>query len=337
MKENRTVIGRYPVALVDYMNERHISGRILNTYGVGGYLIYRLTPQNQVYIDGRTQILYPVEHMKRYIEVENTVSPEVLRAELDKYSIDQILWKYTPARNDLVQEIGGFGLDFMDDRHVLYTRGTPNFPLLGKLMSYPECWRPDMLDELNAERRKMDDILPAYSGLVPFANLVVGYSSAGGGKAFLDASIEGGEWLDEMSRFAGYRFLETGHYDLVVNLLGGVEIQKPKDYLASALAMLKAGDHELASQIIEDFSNVQWPRLRSEDVFIHYKLYQLLERQRNLTPVEQKRVETLKVQLVEFGRPDLESEQVLDVESFCIFTGNHAEEPALTNHKAPGN
>jgi hypothetical protein len=41
----------------------------------------------------------------------------------------------------------------------------------------------------------------------------------------------------------------------VVNLLGGVELLKPKDYLASALAMVQAEDLELASQIIEDFSN----------------------------------------------------------------------------------
>jgi len=336
MKENREWSGRYPVAMVDYMSERYMSGRILNDYSMGGYLIYRLSPQNQVYIDGRTQILYPVEHMKRYRNIGNTQYPEVLRAELDKYSIDQILWKHTQDRHDVVQEMGGFGLDFLDTRYVLYTREASNFPLLGKLMSYPECWRPDMLEELNAERQKMDDILPALSGLFPFADLVVGYSNANDGKAFFDANIDANTWFDEMRRFAGFRYLETGHYDLVISLLGGVEKQKPKDYLASALAMLKAGDPELASQIIEEFSTVQWPRLRSDDRYIHYKLYQLLERQRTLTPLEQQRVEALRIQLVELGYPGLESEKVLNVGTFCEFSESQPEKTILTNYKASG-
>jgi hypothetical protein len=334
MMENRSVIGRYPVAMADYMSERKVSGRIFNDFAMGGYLIYRLAHQNQVYIDGRTQILYPPEHMKRYMEIGNTKFPEVLRTELDKYAVDQILWPYTSARNDVVQEMGGFGLDFLDERHVLYTRGESNFPLLGRLMSYPECWRPDMLDELQEERKKMDEILPAYSGLVPFANLVVGYSSTDGGLAFLDASIGSGEWLDEMRRFAGFRFLESGHYDLVVNLLGGVEIQKPKDYLASALAMLQTGEHEIAVQIIEEFSNVQWSRLGTDDVFLYFKLYQLLETHRNLTAVEQQHVEALRLQLVELGRPEPDSEPVLDAGSFCTVSEGWPEEFPMTSQTA---
>jgi hypothetical protein len=317
MIEGKAVIGLYPVAMADYMSEQHVSGRIFNDLAMGGYLIYRLAPQNQVYIDGRTQILYPPEHMIRHAKVMNLEYPDALREELNKYSVDQIIWRHTQAKHDLVQEMGGFGLDFLDARYVLYTRGASNFPLLGKLMSYPECWRPDMRDELQEERKKMDEILPAYSGLFPFADLAIGYSNADDGKAFLDATFDGSKWFDEMRRFAGFRFLESGHYDLVVNLLGGVEIQKPKDYLASALAMLKAGDHELASRIIEEYSSVQWPRLSATDVFLHYKLYQLLETQRNLIPVEQKRAEALRLQLLESGHPDPDLAPVLDVGSFC--------------------
>ena len=66
-----------------------------------------------------------------------------------------------------------------------------------------------------------------------------------------------------MRRFAGFRFLETGYYDLVGPLLGGVEIRRPKDYLASAFAMIKAENLELASQVIEEFSNIQWPGIRA--------------------------------------------------------------------------
>lgn len=317
MELNRGLVGRYPVAMADYMLERGMSGRILNDYGMGGYLIHRLTPQNQFYIDGRTQILYPLEHMKRYGEVFGAKHPEVLRTELDKYSINLIIRKHSQLSHDLIQEMGGFGMDFLDARYVLYTRGASNFPLLGKLMSYPECWKPDMRDELNAERRKMDEILPRYSGLFKVADLIVGYTNADDGKAFFDASIDGEEWLDEMRRFAGFRFLETGQYVLVANLLGGLEIKKPKDYLASALAMMMNNDYDLASQIIEEYSNIQWSRIQSESLYIHYKLYQILERQRKLTLIEQKRAEKLRSHLKNSGYPELDSDQVPAVESFC--------------------
>ena len=317
MRENQALISPYPIAMADYISEQRITGRIFNHYGIGGYLIYRLTPQNQFYIDGRTEILYPLEHMNRYEEVRSTRFPEVLRAELNKYSIDHIIWVYTQTKHDLVQEMGGFGLDFLDARYALYTRGMSNFPLLGELLSRPECWNPGILDKLNTERQKMDEILPVNSKLIPFADLVIGYSNADNGKAFFDASIEEVEWFDEMRRFAGFRLLEAGYNDFVPTLLGGVRARKPRDYLASAFAMLKTQRYELAAKIIEEFSNVQWPRLQSEDIFIHYQLYQLLEHHKALTTVEQKHVELLKVQLSELGYSDFESEPAPDFKSVC--------------------
>ncbi len=317
MKENQALLGHYPTEIADYMIVNHMSGRIFNNYSLGGYLIYRLAPQNQIYIDGRTQILYPLEHMKKYEEVFKANDSEVLRAELDKYSIDQIIWEYSQAKHKLVQNAGGFGLDFLGTRFVLYTRGNSNFPLLGNLLSQPECWRPDMLHRLNSERQRMDEVLLLNSALFPFANLVVGYSNADDGKAFFDENIDGDKWSDEMRRFAGYRFLEIGEYDLVVNLLGGIEFLKAKDYLASALAMVRAGEVETATHIIEDFSNVEWLKPKPEEVYIHYKLYQSLELKRPLTSVEQNNIEALKMKLVNLGYSNFDHEHILDIGSFC--------------------
>ncbi|MFC1701365.1 hypothetical protein ACFL1J_01260 [Pseudomonadota bacterium] len=317
MKEKQRLLGRYPIAVANYMKEKQISGRIFNDHGAGGYLIYKLSPQNLVYIDGRTTILYPLEHMQKYREVTSTTDPDVLREELDKYKVDQILWKHTQMRHDLVQEMGDFGLDFLDARFVLYTRGKSNFPTFGFLMARPECWRPDMISELIIERNTMDEILPAHSGLFPFADLVIGYSNAEDGKSFFDESIDGDEWFDEMRRFAGYRFLETENYDLAVNLFGGVEIRKPLDFLASAWAKIQVGDDETASQILEEFANLDWPRLRSEDNFILYKLYQLIESRRTLTEPEQVHVDVLKFTLVDSAQANLAPEHKLDEGWFC--------------------
>ena len=72
-----------------------------------------------------------------------------------------------------------------------------------------------------------------------------------------------------------------------------------------------------STQVIEDFASTEWPSLTSEDVKIYYKLYQLLGSKRNLTTIEQKRVEALEVQLIELGNQDIDSDLVLDVYHFC--------------------
>ncbi len=44
---------KYPSEAADFLLQHHIKGRIFNTYGQGGYLIWRLWPEQQVFLDGR--------------------------------------------------------------------------------------------------------------------------------------------------------------------------------------------------------------------------------------------------------------------------------------------
>jgi hypothetical protein len=66
---------RYPAGAADFLLAHHVTGHIFNTYEYGGYLIWRLWPQQQVFIDGRSlseslfqdygRILYNVEEPGR--------------------------------------------------------------------------------------------------------------------------------------------------------------------------------------------------------------------------------------------------------------------------------
>ena len=44
---------RTPVGAADFLLDHHIQGKLFNTYGQGGYLIWRLWPRWQVFVDGR--------------------------------------------------------------------------------------------------------------------------------------------------------------------------------------------------------------------------------------------------------------------------------------------
>ncbi|MBN2389065.1 MAG: hypothetical protein JXB85_18760 [Anaerolineales bacterium] len=58
----------YPVAAVDWIITHQPEGNIYNTYGWGGYLIWRLYPDYLVYIDGRAD-LYGDEFIYDYLEI----------------------------------------------------------------------------------------------------------------------------------------------------------------------------------------------------------------------------------------------------------------------------
>lgn len=82
--------GRLPVAAVDYLGAAGLSGPLFNDYNWGGYLIWRLTPAVQVFIDGRGDDLYmDGEILPDYFRAVHLLEdPEPI---LDRHGIRQVL------------------------------------------------------------------------------------------------------------------------------------------------------------------------------------------------------------------------------------------------------
>jgi hypothetical protein len=82
---------RYPAGAADFLLAHHVTGPIFNTYEYGGYLIWRLWPEQRVFIDGRSlseslfqdygRILYNVE------ESGGRNAPQLL----DRYGVQTIV------------------------------------------------------------------------------------------------------------------------------------------------------------------------------------------------------------------------------------------------------
>ena len=49
----------YPVGAIDYLEQRHLSGKLLVHFDWGEYCLWRLYPQCLVAIDGRYETVYP--------------------------------------------------------------------------------------------------------------------------------------------------------------------------------------------------------------------------------------------------------------------------------------
>jgi hypothetical protein len=82
---------KYPTGAAEFLQAHQITGRIFNSYEKGGFLIWRLWPQERVFIDGRAlneSVFRDYQRMIRYAPATGGPSG---RALLDQYGIQVIV------------------------------------------------------------------------------------------------------------------------------------------------------------------------------------------------------------------------------------------------------
>lgn len=118
-----------PVKAVEFVKSHAISGRMLNEYAQGGYLIYHLYPQQQVFIDGRADI-YGAEFLQEFIKIRHGV-PGWDKA-FDKYAIDYLVVRRdAPIRERLLSR-GDFKMVYDDETSSVLVRKLPRFEQLAE-------------------------------------------------------------------------------------------------------------------------------------------------------------------------------------------------------------
>ncbi|MEM9453555.1 MAG: hypothetical protein AAGF11_05200 [Myxococcota bacterium] len=69
-------------------------GALFNEFGYGGFLIFHLWPRHRVFIDGRTDLVYPASFVERYIECLR--DPQALMREADERDLQWALLDNVP-------------------------------------------------------------------------------------------------------------------------------------------------------------------------------------------------------------------------------------------------
>ncbi|MEM7158669.1 MAG: hypothetical protein AAF799_37860 [Myxococcota bacterium] len=87
----------YPERGLAFINalpeELHPQGALFNEFGLGGFIIFHLWPRHRVYIDGRTDLVYPasfVEHYSRVLHEHGSFAKEVQERELEWVFVDNV-------------------------------------------------------------------------------------------------------------------------------------------------------------------------------------------------------------------------------------------------------
>jgi hypothetical protein len=111
---------KFPVKAVDYIIGHPIEGNMFNEFTWGGYLLYRLWPEQKVFIDGQTDF-YGEELTREYADVYNANK----NAEdiLNKYSITWVIVRQnSKLASELRKNPDKWKLDYQDERSVIYSR-----------------------------------------------------------------------------------------------------------------------------------------------------------------------------------------------------------------------
>lgn len=122
---------------VDFLLTHHITGRIFNNFDIGSYLIYRLYPDERVFVDGRPEA-YPAAFFKNtYIPMQE--NPKLFDAVVKKYRISVIFFSHTdqtPWATTFLQNIKqdySWQPVYLDDYAIIYLKKTAaNRPILAR-------------------------------------------------------------------------------------------------------------------------------------------------------------------------------------------------------------
>jgi hypothetical protein len=120
-KELEVRVGQHwPVKAVQYL-ERHPPPRpMFNTYGYGGYLIYRLDGQNKVFIDGRAELYEHAGVLGDYLKIAG-LAPNALLL-LMAYNVQSCLIGRDEPLATLLAASSQWQKTYADDRSVLFVR-----------------------------------------------------------------------------------------------------------------------------------------------------------------------------------------------------------------------
>ena len=120
--EAHCVTGKsFPIAASRFLAEhpRVGSGRLLNTYNWGGYLIFHLYPKYLVSIDGRTDV--HAWHMRRDLQALEDLSP-AWKAHLRKMDPDVILWPANDPLPVVLRTDPDWRVLYQDQKAIVFVR-----------------------------------------------------------------------------------------------------------------------------------------------------------------------------------------------------------------------
>lgn len=116
-----------PTGAAGYLEKNGIRGRMFNSYGLGGYLVFQLGSLQKVFIDGRAD-LFGDKFVLESVRMEG--GREGWKETFDRHNIEfAVIYRKSPLRQ-LLLETGEFSETYRDTHHAVLLRKLPRFQAL---------------------------------------------------------------------------------------------------------------------------------------------------------------------------------------------------------------
>lgn len=244
------VNAHYPVQVTSYLKKYHGGGNILNLLSQGGYLIYHLSPKYKVYIDGRTNILYPIEFLEHWIAVYTNT--ELLKNELNSKNIQYAIYKNTTENILRLSRVSNIKLIFSDNNYLLFSRnGGLEFPVGSRLYVFPMCWNDEMLPAVKSEISLYNEsIVNEKFDLGMFYNFINGYIASGGKSGYLRTIDPNSLKSETVKRLGAYMALKQQEYDISLAYFDSIARKSDYDLLMMANLLMNLKKYDLAEKTL---------------------------------------------------------------------------------------
>lgn len=256
--ESQVMERQYPVQIADYLKDYQNGGNILNALRYGGYFIYRLSPDYKVYIDGRTNILYPVDFLKHNIQLWD--SEKKVEEVVDQHNISYVLRQNTPEKFALLSRVKNLELSFADDHHLLFSRkGKAEFPLVSTLLAFPRCWNNGAYQDrfsqgIQGEIERSEKLFTDKHYTVKASlEFIKAYIMADDKKEYLSALRFEKKHSNATRRIALYIAMQDADKDTVSDLFASIEKMNNHDILLYSYYLAKNGEYKEAEKLAYNF------------------------------------------------------------------------------------
>jgi len=134
----------YPAGACDFLLKNSISGNIFNDMAIGGYLIWRLCPQEKIFIDGRLEV-YSNDFYASYIRFFQDY--DFWKRTMDKYEVNcVILGHVIPGTQILIQRLSQdktWRLAYFDLTGIVFLReNEENREIIERGMELSRSYKP---------------------------------------------------------------------------------------------------------------------------------------------------------------------------------------------------
>ncbi|MEM7404789.1 MAG: hypothetical protein AAF458_05815 [Pseudomonadota bacterium] len=279
-------------------------GPVLNEYALGGYLSFAAGPDYPVYIDGRTNMLYPIEFYRTYrklLEGSNTLVRETQDRNI-AYAMFSNQYGYYLA----LRRTGLFGLEYLSDRFFLMKRGEGTFQTVGDYLFRPACWPG--LDVIPDREFDSASQLPPGAPLRQLLEFMQTLRTNDNDAMAKYPSIRS----DQSRRLLAFVALEQDRpKDLVVQL-SGVHKKQVFDLVAMAYGLKRLDKHEQAELLLARTVEGQWQKagttIQEGEQFLVYLMLRWMQDEGPLEHLESGYMVRLAGKFQRLERPDIKAD-----------------------------